>query len=186
MMIYLIKDCIIPKDEVNMSETFISGLNSIIPGLDSQNSKGIGGFDLNDDTFSNILDDKLDKNETEQIKAEDITNKLGVPAGLNIEGFDYNAMVNDINSTEMVEGINTENQINDNNKFNLGSLIEDAVDAFSPVVQSLANAELNLDSNSNSNPLNAVKDFWNNQASNFYNIMNKDTINNISELVSKL
>ena len=169
-----------------MSETFISGLNSIIPEQGAQNSKGIGSFDLDDDTFSNILDEKLDKTENDQNKLENIVNQLGVPAGLNIEGFDYNAMVNDLNSTETVEGINSENQINDNNKFSLGSLIEDAVDAFSPVVKSITNSEFDFDSNTASNPLNAVKDFWNNQASNFYNIMNKDTVNDITELISKL
>ncbi len=169
-----------------MSETFISGLNSIIPEQGAQNSKGIGSFDLDDDTFSNILDEKLDKTENDQNKLENIVNQLGVPAGLNIEGFDYNAMVNDLDATKAVEGVNSENQISDNNKFSLGSLIEDAVDAFSPVVQSIANSDINFNSDSVSNPLNAVKDFWSNQASNFYNIMNKDTVNDISELVSKL
>ena len=130
------KTLIITLDEVIMSETFISGLNSIIPEQGAQNSKGIGSFDLD--------------------------------------------------ATEAVEGVNSENQISDNNKFSLGSLIEDAVDAFSPVVQSIANSDINFNSDSVSNPLNAVKDFWSNQASNFYNIMNKDTVNDISELVSKL
>lgn len=169
-----------------MSETFISSLNSIMPEQGAQSSKGLGSIDLDDDTFSNILDAKLDKTENNQKELENIVNKLGVPAGLNIEGFDYNSMVNDLDSTETVEGVNTENQINENNKFNLGSLIEDAVDAFSPVVQSIANSDFNFDSDSVSNPLNAVKDFWSNQASNFYNIMNKDTVNDISDLVSKL
>lgn len=169
-----------------MSETFISSLNSIMPEQGAQSSKGLGSIDLDDDTFSNILDAKLDKTENNPKELENIVNKLGVPAGLNIEGFDYNSMVNDLDSTETVEGVNTENQINENNKFNLGSLIEDAVDAFSPVVQSIANSDFNFDSDSVSNPLNAVKDFWSNQASNFYNIMNKDTVNDISDLVSKL
>lgn len=169
-----------------MSETFISGLNSILPEQGTQGSSGIGKFDLNDNTFSNILDEKLDKTQIDKTQVENIVEKLGIPAGVNIEGFDYNAMVNDLNSTETVEGINSENQINDNNKFNLGSLIEDAVDAFSPVVKSITNSEFDFDSNTASNPLNAVKDFWNNQASNFYNIMNKDTVNDITELISKL
>ena len=169
-----------------MSETFISGLNSILPEQGTQGSSGIGKFDLNDNTFSNILDEKLDKTQIDKTQVENIVEKLGIPAGVNIEGFDYNAMVNDLNSTETVEGINSENQINDNNKFSLGSLIEDAVDAFSPVVKSITNSEFAFDSNTASNPLNAVKDFWNNQASNFYNIMNKDTVNDITELISKL
>lgn len=169
-----------------MSETFISGLNSILPEQGAQGSNGIGKFDLNDSTFSNILDEKLDKPQIDKTQVENIVEKLGIPAGVNIEGFDYNAMVNDLNSTETVEGINSENQINDNNKFSIGSFIEDAVDAFSPVVKSITNSEFNFDSNTASNPLNAVKDFWNNQASNFYNIMNKDTVNDITELISKL
>ena len=85
-----------------MSETFISGLNSILPEQGAQGSSGIGKFDLNDSTFSNILDEKLDKPQIDKTQVENIVEKLGIPAGVNIEGFDYNAMVNDLNSTEKI------------------------------------------------------------------------------------
>ena len=62
---------------------------------------------INDNTFSNILDEKLDKTQIDKTQVENIVEKLGIPAGVNIEGFDYNAMVNDLNSTETVEGINS-------------------------------------------------------------------------------
>lgn len=172
-----------------MSEAILAGINSILPELESQNTKGIGSFDLNDETFSNILDDKLEGLEDKNKSAEqDIVSQLGVPAGLNIEGFDYNAFISDFNPTESVDEINTDSNIQDNkfNKFSINSMLEDAVDAFSPVVKSIANSEFNLNPESSSNPLNAVKDFWNNQASNFYNIMSKDAVNSITDLVAKL
>ena len=62
-----------------MSETFISGLNSILPEQGTQGSSGIGKFDLNDNTFSNILDEKLDKTQIDKTQVENIVEKLGIP-----------------------------------------------------------------------------------------------------------
>ncbi len=169
-----------------MSNPILTGINSILSGQETQNNKGIQSFDLNDNTFSNILDNKLDKTDESKENIQNIVDKLGVPAGLNIEGFDYNSMVSDLDAIENVEPVNTDMNIRDDNKFNVSSLIEDAVDAFSPVVNSIRNSEFNLNPESVSNPLNAVKNFWNNQASNFYNIMNKETVNDITDLISKL
>ena len=169
-----------------MSNPILTGINSILSGQETQSNKGIQSFDLNDNTFSNILDNKLDKTDESKENIQNIVDKLGVPAGLNIEGFDYNSMVSDLDAIENVEPVNTDMNIRDDNKFNVSSLIEDAVDAFSPVVNSIRNSEFNLNPASVSNPLNAVKNFWNNQASNFYNIMNKETVNDITDLISKL
>ena len=95
-------------------------------------------------------------------------------------------MVSDLDAIENVNPVNTDMNIRDDNKFNVSSLIEDAVDAFSPVVNSIRNSEFNLNPESISNPLSAIKNFWSNQASNFYNIMNKETVNDITDLISKL
>ena len=169
-----------------MSNPILTGINSILSGQEAQNNKGLQSFDLNDNTFSNILDNKLDKTDESKENVQNIVDKLGVPAGLNIEGFDYNSMVSDLDAIENVEPVNTDMNIRDDNKFNVSSLIEDAVDAFSPVVNSIKNSEFNLNPESISNPLSAVKNFWSNQASNFYNIMNKETVNDITDLISKL
>ena len=64
--------------------------------------------------------------------------------------------------------------------------MDDAKEAFSPVVDSLLDGRLNLESGNAANPVQAVKNFWGNQASNFYSLMDKDTINDISDLVAKL
>lgn len=169
-----------------MSDSILAGINSILPGQESQSTKGIQSFDLNDDTFSNILDNKLGEFDTKKQDNQNIVNQLGVPAGINIEGFDYNSFVTDLDSIEEVNSVNTDSNIQDNNKFNIGSLIEDAVDTFSPVVKSITNQEFSFNRENTSHALDAVKDFWNNQASNFYNIMNKETINDITDLVAKL
>lgn len=171
-----------------MSNPILSGINSVFQGQDPQKTGGIGSFDLSDDRFSNILDGKLDELQPdENTEINTIMDKLGVPAGLNIEGFDYNSIASElVNSTEKVDAIGTESNIRDDNKFDAGSLIRDAAEAFSPVVNSIINSEFSLSSDSASNPLNAVKNFWGNQASNFYSVMNKDTVNDITDLVSKL
>ena len=88
--------------------------------------------------------------------------------------------MNDIDSVDIVDAVNTDSNISQNNGFDLGSLIKDAGQTVS-----------NITSNQRiTNPINStvqeVQNFWKNQASNFYSIMNKDTVNDISELISKL
>ena len=105
-----------------MSNPILTGINSILSGQETQNNKGIQSFDLNDNTFSNILDNKLDKIDESKENIQNIVDKLGVPAGLNIEGFDYNSMVSDLDAIENVEPVNTDMNIRDDNKFNVSSI----------------------------------------------------------------
>ena len=163
-----------------MSNPISTNINNISQLLDSQNQNIIESYDLSDDRFSNILDNKLGEYNQEDIEPKDITTQLGIPAGLEIEGFDYNSIVNDIDSVDIVDAVNTDSNISQNNGFDLGSLIKDAGQTVS-----------NITSNQRiTNPINStvqeVQNFWKNQASNFYSIMNKDTVNDISELISKL
>ncbi|MGN1153509.1 MAG: hypothetical protein ACI4S3_05725 [Candidatus Gastranaerophilaceae bacterium] len=163
-----------------MSNPISTNINNISQLLDSQNQNIIESYDLSDDRFSNILDSKLGEYTQEDSESKDITTQLGIPAGLEIEGFDYNSIVNDIDSVDIVDAVNTDSNISQNNGFDLGSLIKDAGQTVS-----------NITSNQRiTNPINStvqeVQNFWKNQASNFYSIMNKDTVNDISELISKL
>ena len=163
-----------------MSNPISTNINNLSQLLDSQNQNIIESYDLSDDRFSNILDNKLGEYNQEDIEPKDITTQLGIPAGLEIEGFDYNSIVNDIDSVDIVDAVNTDSNISQNNGFDLGSLIKDAGQTVS-----------NITSNQRvTNPINStvqeVQNFWKNQASNFYSIMNKDTVNDISELISKL
>lgn len=169
-----------------MSNPILAEINSIFQTQETQNTSVLGNFDLSDDRFANILDNKL--GELNQITDEikDITSQLGVPAGLNIEGFDYNSLIEDINSQDIIEAINTETNVRDDGRFNAASMIKDAAEAFSPVVESIVNSQFNFESNNSSNPIQAVKNFWTNQASNFYSIMNKEMVNDISDLIAKL
>ena len=169
-----------------MSEPVLSSINSLFQVDGAQKTNGIEAFDLDDDRFSNILDGELDKLQDDDIKQNNLVGQLGVPAGLNIEGFDYNSFIDNLDPSDMVDGIDTDSNIKDNNKFDLGSLVDDAKEAFSPVVDSLMNGKLNLESGNSANPVQAVKNFWGNQASNFYSLMDKDTVNDISDLVAKL
>ena len=169
-----------------MNSPILNNLNSIFQTQENQNQNNINNFDLSDDIFSNILDEKLDNSKIEENVSLQIQNQLGIPAGLDIEGFDYNSLMNEINPDELIDSINTVSNIQNESKFNLGSLINDAKDAFSPVVDSLLDGEINTESGNPANPVEAVKNFWNSQASNIYSIMNKDTVNDISDLVAKL
>ena len=163
-----------------MSNPISTNINNISQLLDSQNQNIIESYDLSDDRFSNILDNKLGEYNQEDIEPKDITTQLGIPAGLEIEGFDYNSIVNDIDSVDIVNAVNTNSNISQNNGFDLGSLIKDAGQTVSNII---SNQRV-------TNPINStvqeVQNFWKNQASNFYSIMNKDTVNDISELISKL
>ena len=163
-----------------MSNPISTNINNISQLLDSQNQNIIESYDLSDDRFSNILDNKLGEYNQEDIEPKDITTQLGIPAGLEIEGFDYNSIVNDIDSVDIVNAVNTDSNISQNNGFDLGSLIKDAGQTVSNIISNQRAT----------NPINStvqeVQNFWKNQASNFYSIMNKDTVNDISELISKL
>lgn len=169
-----------------MNSPILNNLSSIFQTQDAQSQNNINNFDLSDDTFENILDEKLDKNEAKENFSSQIQNQLGVPAGLDIEGFDYNSLVNEINPDEMIDSVNTDSNIQNDSKFNLGDLISDAKDSFSPVVDSILQGELNTESGNPANPVQAVKNFWESQASNFYSIMNKESVDNVNELISKL
>ena len=169
-----------------MNSPILNNLSSIFQTQENQNQNNINTFDLSDDTFSNILDDKLEDSKIEENFTSKIQNQLGVPAGLNIEGFDYNSLMNEINPDEIINSINTDLNIKDDSKFNLGDLIDDAKDAFSPVVDSLLDGKINTESGNPANPVQAVKNFWESQASNFYSIMNKDSVDNVNELIAKL
>ena len=163
-----------------MSNPISTNINNISQLLDSQNQNIIESYDLSDDRFSNILDNKLGEYNQEDIEPKDITTQLGIPACLEIEGFDYNSIVNDIDSVDIVDAVNTDSNISQNNGFDLGSLIKDAGQTVSNII---SNQRV-------TNPINStvqeVQNFWKNQASNFYSLMNKDTVNDISELISKL
>ena len=169
-----------------MSNPILADINSIFQSQETQSINTIGNFDLSDDRFANILDNKIGELNQVTDEIKDITSQLGVPAGLNIEGFDYNSLIEDINPQDMIEAINTETNIKDDGRFNAASMIKDATEAFSPVVESLMNSQFSFDSNNSSNPIQAVKNFWTNQAGNFYSIMNKEMVNDISDLIAKL
>jgi len=171
-----------------MENQILSSINSVFQTQENQNSSGIGNFDLNDDRFANILDEKIGEfnNDIISDNTQDITKQLGVPAGLDIEGFDYYSLIEDINPQDMVEAINTESNLRDDSRFDTVAMVKDAAEAFSPVVESLSNSQFSFDSPNSSNPIKAVKNFWTNQASNFYSLMGKDTINDLNELIAKL
>lgn len=160
-----------------MSNPISANINSLSQVLDTQNQNGVESFDLSDDRFANILDDKLGEYNQETGEQQDITNKLGIPAGLSIEGFDYNSFVNDLEPVEVVDSVNTDSNIQTKNKFDLGSLIKDAGNTITEFASSTSPIT--------NSTVKAVQNFWSNQASNFYSIMNKDTVDDISELLSK-
>lgn len=186
MMIFFALYFIIPLEEGIMNSPILNNLSSIFQTQENQNQNNINNFDLSDDTFSNILDEKLDDSKIKENFSSKIQNQLGVPAGLDIEGFDYNSLMNEINPDEMIDSINTDSNIQNDSRFNIGNLIDSAKESFSPVVDSILQGELNTESGNPANPVQAVKNFWESQASNFYSIMNKESVDNVNELISKL
>lgn len=165
-----------------MNNPMLSNINSILQGQTEQTGS-VQNYDLSDNTFSNLLDEKIAGLDTEKISQANIIEKLGIPIGLKIEGFDY---VPSSVSTDKVEAINTESNLRDDNKFDIKSLVNDVKDTFSPVMDSVLDSTFGMNTETIGNTAKAVKNFWLNQASNFYSIMDKETVNDISELVAKL
>ena len=159
---------------------------SIFEPLDSQKTNGIGDFDLSDNRFSNILEEKIGERDKESQVIQNITSQLGLPIGLEIEGFNYTSQVNEISPDDMIEVIKTESNLKDDSRFDIVSAIKETAETFSPIIEPILDSQLNLENQNISNPVKAVKNFWINQASNFYSIMNKDTVNDITELIAKL
>jgi hypothetical protein len=82
---------------MNLASNFVGNISS------SQFGGNIGlkpDMDLNDKTFDNILDDKMNVNSTNPVE------KIGAPEGFNILDFSGNNDINKINMSEDVNSIN--------------------------------------------------------------------------------
>ena len=68
--------------------------------------------------------------------------------------------------------------------FNLSSLVKNAIEDFAPVVGSVLESGITPDTVGKT--AKALKSFWGSQAQSIYSTMNKESVENITELISKL
>ena len=162
------------------SNPILSNINAIMP-QNNQATSVIESYDLSDDRFANILEERADKKDDKfSFEQEDIMSKLGVPFGIDIEGFDYNELLaQTVSSTDKVDAINTDSNINNESKFNLSSLVKNAIEDFAPVVGSVLESGITPDTVGKT--AKALKSFWGSQAQSIYSTMNKESVENITD-----
>ena len=156
-------------------------------------------FDLSDDTFANILGDRLNKMDDVGEVFTQLMGPIGVPVGLNIEGLtDDPFKVSAINPSELGELALNQSEINGNDENVLkssglkmndflkqldngsGSVsITDAIGLSKS--KNTVKAMLNQDSYSN-----GLGNFVKKQAANLYGTMNKTVASSINDLLSAM
>lgn len=153
----------------------MSLVSNFIGGISSTGIAGLGqnqNFDLNDTTFSDLLEKQM------QIKPKEENNNifasLGIPAGMQIENVDFSEKVQ--NQMEILgkdtdsERVENVNPIDLNNDGQVTT--SEAVTFFTSL----------LDNNQDS-ARSELFDFAKKQASNFYNKYSKSVVTDIQEFV---
>lgn len=157
---------------MSLVSNFIGGISSNTLG----NTSGISlDFDLNDSTFSDILNSKLEKQL--DTSKQSIFGELGMPAGFIIDGIDYSERVIDQleASGEQIKIENDGSSIN----FDLNNNSERTTSEVATFFTSLLENNF-TNQNNNSQLLN----FTQKQATNLYHKFGRTLVMNLDEFVS--
>ena len=175
----------------------INSINELMQG--TQIGSGIN-FDLSDDTFANILGNKLNSLEDVGEVFTQLMGPIGVPVGLNIEGLtDDPFKVSAINQTELGELALNQSEINGNDENILKSAGINMNDIINKLNNNISESVsitdvLNISQSKNSikalqnenNLTNGFGKFVKKQAANIYSTMGKTVASNIGDLLSAL
>ncbi len=152
---------------------FIGGISSV--GVGGQ--KPLQQLDLNDTTFSDLLEKQMETKPKEE--SNNIFASLGMPAGMQIENVDFSEKVQDqmeaLGSQQAPEKVNETNILDLNGDGNVTT--SEAVTFFTSL---LDNSNLGNDNRSQ------LFDFARKQASNFYNKYSKNVVTDVKEFVEDI
>jgi len=159
---------------------------SLVSGLiNGIASSGIAGrstvtpdFDLNDSTFSDLLNKQLNIQTGGNTSGIDMLGSLGMPAGMQIEGVDFSEKVQD-QMEAFGEEIKTEGTENSTNPFDMNKDGNVTVSETMDFITSL------LDNDSAGyNIRSGLYNFAKRQAANFYSKYSGNVVTNLSEFVN--
>lgn len=174
----------------------LNQINELVQG--TQISTGIN-FDLSDDTFANILGDKLDKLNSVPETFTQLMGPIGIPTGLNIEGLTDNPFkVGAIGSADMAELSLNQSEVNSNDENVIkaaGHKIEDFISQLNNGKGSVSVDDIMLMKASKStlkamqgqdNLSNGLGNFMKKQAANLYGVMGRTAASTVSDLLSAM
>ena len=158
---------------MSLVSNFIGGISSV--GVGGQ--KPLQQLDLNDTTFSDLLEKQMETKPKEE--SNNIFASLGMPAGMQIENVDFSEKVQDqmeaLGSQQAPEKVNETNILDLNGDGNVTT--SEAVTFFTSL---LDNSNLGNDNGSQ------LFDFARKQASNFYNKYSKNVVTDVKEFVEDI
>ena len=158
---------------MSLVSNFIGGISSV--GVGGQ--KTLQQLDLNDTTFSDLLEKQMETKPKEE--SNNIFASLGMPAGMQIENVDFSEKVQDqmeaLGSQQAPEKVNETNILDLNGDGNVTT--SEAVTFFTSL---LDNSNLGNDNRSQ------LFDFARKQASNFYNKYSKNVVTDVKEFVEDI
>ena len=166
----------------------MSLVSNYIGGIGGINSTGgIGGvtsqFDLNDTTFSELLEKQLNSQE-ESNSANGLLGSLGMPPGMQIDGMDGKEFTETAFDQAEALGAKTDGEENENQTNNIMDLNNDGDVTSSEMLTFFTSL---LDNGSKGNEARSeLFDFARKQATNFYNEHSRNVITNISEFVDDI
>lgn len=158
---------------MSLVSNFIGGISSV--GVGGQ--KPLQQLDLNDTTFSDLLEKQMETKPKEE--NNNIFASLGMPAGMQIENVDFSEKVQD--QMEALGNENAPEKVNETNMLDLNGdgnvTTSEAVTFFTSL---LDNSNLGNDNRSQ------LFDFARKQASNFYNKYSKNVVTDVKEFVEDI
>ena len=165
---------------MSLVSNFVGNISSI--GLNNGVSS-TPSFDLNDTTFSELLEKQLNKSSQVQNSSTNLIDGLGMPPGIqieNLDGTDFSETAQD--QVEAVgEKIDTTETDNTTNPFDMNN---DGDVTTSEVVTFFSSL---LDNNSQGqNARSELFDFAKKQATDFYNKYSKNVVSNLTDLVDDI
>lgn len=163
---------------MSLVSNFIGGISSSQFG---EKQGIVQGFDLNDTTFSDLLEKQMDIKPKDE--ANSILGSLGIPAGFEIEPIDFSEKVADqIEAAGAKTDI--EQQEESSQEYNMMDLNKDGEVTNSEMMTFFSSL---LDSGSNGQEARSeVFDFAKKQAANLYNQYSRSIVTDIKEFVEDL
>ena len=156
----------------------MSLVSNFVGGIGLNPNGGIGNstpsFDLEDSTFSDLLEKQMNVKPKEETNT--LSGTLGIPAGLQIDGIDFSEKVQD-QMEALGEDINTE----ETNMFDLNKdgdvTTSEAVTFFTSLLDNGTEGQ---------NARSELFDFARKQAANFYNTYSKSFVTDLKDFVDDI
>ena len=156
----------------------MSLVSNFVGGIGINPNGGVSGitpqFDLDDTTFSDLLEKQLNVKPGEE--SANLFGSLGMPAGMQIDGIDFAEKAQD-----QLEALGDEIKTENTNMFDLNKdgdvTTSEAVTFFTSLLDNNAQGQ-------NARP--ELFDFARKQASNFYNKYSRDVITSVNEFVDDI